>query len=109
MSKTKKRWETSQAIQQKIAELRENINQLISESESHNRTFQELIRRPRPRDKEAAKDHEAQIEWEQKQRDIKKRKAKRTEETTIPKLIERLAEFNTNLLPCCGDDRSVPQ
>lgn len=100
----KKRWQTSQAIQQKIRSERERADGLIAESEIHNQTFRKLIKVPEP----WSLDYRNAVDFEMNERDRKLRQAQRIEKTVIPKLIEKIGEFETNLLPCCGDDRSVP-
>lgn len=101
----KKRWLTSQAIQQKIREERERFNALIAESEAHRLAFKKMIKIPRP----WSTDYSEAVGFEKKQAEKKAKQAERIEKTKIPKLIEKIQEFETNLLPCCGDDRSVMQ
>lgn len=100
----KKRYQTSQQIQKKIREERGRASLITAEAEEHNRKFKEMIKVPQP----WTTDYRDAVGWEKENREKKFRQAERIEKTVIPKLIAKIQEFNTNLLPCYGDDRSVP-
>lgn len=101
MSKTKKRFETSQAINRKIKAEQERAAALRSEAVQHKEQAEQLRKEPQP----WSNAFETHFWWECKERDRKFKTAERIENTIIPKLSAKLAEFNTNLL--FGDDRSV--
>ena len=101
MSKTKKRYETSQAITRKIDAEKQRAIDLLAESESHLATFKH-IQRLNP----TMEDGIEAMHWEKKQATKKKKQSARIIDVLLPKLSAKLAEFNTNLL--FGDDRSVP-
>lgn len=99
----KKRFETSQSITRKIDSERQRAIELIRASEANYKEF-DRIRKLCPTNSD---DLEA-MNWAKEQSVKLLRSAERIEKTIIPKLSAKLAEFNTNLLPGCGDDRSVP-
>lgn len=102
MSKSKKRFETSQAIQRKIDAELERVAALRKEGHAHAAAALELRAQS-----ETSKEAFDCFWWCCKERDRCFKSADRIESTTIPKLGAKLAEFNTLLLPGLGDDRSV--
>lgn len=100
MSKTKKRFETSQSICRKIDAEKKRAFDLRLEADTKQQRYKLLLPSQHPE--------------EIKERDFCRmeagklyRSAERIETVVLPKLSAKLAEFNTLLLPGCGDDRSV--
>ena len=99
----KTRYQTRQAICRKIDSERERARELIYQSEINYAEF-DRIRKLNPT---RTSDIEA-MNWAKKQSRKLLRMAERIEKNKIPHLSEKLGEFDTMLLPGCGDDRSVP-
>lgn len=102
MSKTKKRFETSQSIQRRIDADLERVATLRKEGHAHDAAA--LALRPQS---ETSKEAYDRFWWHVNERERCFKSAERIESTTIPKLGRKLAEFNTMILPGLGDDRSV--
>lgn len=101
MSKSKKRFETSQSICRRIDAEKQRAYEIRLEADAKQQRYKLLLPSQHPE--------------EIKERDFCRmeanklfKSAERIETVVLPKLSAKLAEFNTNLLPGVTDDRSVP-
>lgn len=101
MSKSKKRFETSQSICRRIDAEKQRAYEIRLEADAKQQRYKLLLPSEHP-------DEIAERDFCRMEANKLFKSAERIETVVLPKLSAKLAEFNTNLLPGVTDDSSVP-
>lgn len=101
MKKPPKRYETANQIRDEIDACKERVRHKLAAAEAYDIEASNLFKAGHPYEEDAA--------FKREQGKVLRRQAHRIETKRIPKLSEKLAEFNTELLPGVipDGDRSV--
>lgn len=99
MKKPQKRYETANQIRDAIDKYRAKAQKLRDSAHALDLVAEQFA---------AVGGQSEQVAFNRDQADKKRESASRIERKTLTKLKDKLAEFNTNLMPFMGDDRSIP-